>query len=52
MEQLKKKGFAARITTEKRPSGTTYYLVIVDENKDGTMGKELRNAGFECYGVY
>ena len=52
VDQLKKKGFTARITTEKRPSGTTYYLVIVDENKDGTMGKELRNAGFECYGVY
>ncbi|MBQ7158096.1 MAG: SPOR domain-containing protein [Treponema sp.] len=52
VEQLKKKGFAARITSEKRPSGTTYYIVVVDENKDGTMGNELRNAGFECYGVY
>ncbi len=52
VEQLKKKGFTARITSEKRPSGTTYYLVIVDENKDGSMGKELRNAGFECYGLY
>jgi hypothetical protein len=52
MEQLKKKGFSARIATEKRPSGTTYYIVVVDENKDGTMGNELRNAGFECYGVY
>ena len=52
VEQLKKKGFAARITSEKRPSGTTYYLVIVDENKAGTMGTELRNAGFECYPVF
>ncbi|MBQ6781048.1 MAG: SPOR domain-containing protein [Treponema sp.] len=52
VEQLKKKGFSARVTSEKRPSGTTYYLVVVDENKDGTMGNELRNAGFECYGVY
>ena len=52
VDQLKKKGFSARITTEKRPSGTTYYIVVVDGNKDGTMGNELRNAGFECYGVY
>ena len=52
VDRLKKKGFSARITTEKRPSGTTYYIVVVDENKNGTMGNELRNAGFECYGVY
>lgn len=52
VEQLKKKGFAAKITTEKRPSGTTYYLVVVDENRSGTMGAELRNAGFECYPVF
>lgn len=52
VEQLKKKGFTAKITSEVRPSGTTYYLVVVDENKDGTMGAELRNAGFECYPLF
>jgi cell division septation protein DedD len=52
VDQLKMKGFAARITTEKRPSGTTYYIVVVDENKDGSIGAELRNAGFECYPVF
>ena len=52
VDQAAAKGFKAYITTEKRPSGTTYYLVVVDENKAGTMGAELRNAGFDCYPVY
>ena len=52
VERLKQKGFTATITTETRPSGTTYYLVVVAENKSGTMGSELRNAGFECYPVF
>ena len=52
VDQLKMKGFAAHITTEKRPSGTTYYIVVVDENKDGSVGAELRNAGFECYPLF
>jgi len=51
VEQLKKKGFDAKITTEKRASGTTYYIVVVDENKEGTVGLKLRDAGFECYPV-
>lgn len=51
VEKLKTKGFAAKITTEKRASGTTYYIVVVDENKDGTIGLKLRDAGFECYPV-
>jgi hypothetical protein len=50
--QLNRKGFAAYITTEKRPSGTVYYLVVVDENKNHTIGDELRTAGFECYPVF
>ena len=50
--QAQEKGFKAYITTETRPSGTTYYLVVVDENKAGTMGTELRDAGFDCYPVY
>src|SRR5574344_3072108 len=51
VSQLKTKGFDAKITTEKRASGTTYYIVVVDENKDGTVGLKLRDAGFECYPV-
>lgn len=52
VSSLKQKGFAARITEEVRPSGTKYYLVVVDENKSGTIGNELRNAGFECYPLF
>jgi len=52
VKQLKDKGFTAAITTEKRPSGTTYFIVVVDENADGTMGVQLRTAGFECYPVF
>lgn len=50
--KLKEKGFTAKITSEVRPSGTTYYIVVVDENKTQTMGKELRTAGFDCYPVF
>lgn len=49
--RLKEKGFKAVITTETRASGNTYYIVVVDENKEGTIGLQLRDAGFECYPV-
>ena len=52
VKKLKEKGFVAKITSEIRPSGTTYYLVIVDENSDNSMGDELRTAGFECYPIF
>ncbi len=52
IQKLKEKGFSAFITEEIRPSGTKYYLVVVNENAGGTMGTELRNAGFECYPVF
>ncbi|MCR5172227.1 MAG: SPOR domain-containing protein [Treponema sp.] len=52
VDRLKDKGFTATITSEIRPSGTTYYIVAVDENAKGTMGDELRTAGFECYPVF
>lgn len=52
VERLKSKGFAGKITSEKRASGTTYYIVYVDENSDGTIGSQLRNAGFECYPLF
>lgn len=46
------KGFKPYITEETRPSGTTYYIVVVDENADGTIGEQLRSAGFDCYPVF
>lgn len=52
VKRLKEKGFTGNITSEVRPSGTTYYIVCVSENKTGTIGDELRTAGFECYPVF
>lgn len=46
------KGFKAEIASETRPSGTKYYLVVVNENSKGTIGEELRTAGFECYPLF
>ncbi|MBR6297259.1 MAG: SPOR domain-containing protein [Treponema sp.] len=51
VKSAKAKGFKAYSYSEVRPSGTTYYIVVVDENAEGTMGKQLRNAGFDCYPV-
>jgi len=52
VEKVKAKGFKASIATEVRPSGTKYYLVVVEENKQGTIGEELRTAGFDCYPLF
>jgi hypothetical protein len=52
VQQLKEKGFTASVTSEKRPSGTTYFIVVVSENASGSMGDQLRSAGFECYPVF
>lgn len=49
MEEVRKKGFDAYITSEVRPSGTTYYLVIVNEDKTGLISDKLRSAGYDCY---
>lgn len=51
-DQVKAKGFNPEIDTETRPSGTTYYIIVVRENKEGTIGKQLRTVGFECYPVF
>ena len=51
-KRVEAKGFKADIATEVRPSGTKYYLVVVNENANGTMGEELRTAGFECYPLF
>ncbi len=52
VKTLKDKGFNAYITSELRPSGITYYDVVVDENEDESMGDKLRTAGFECYPLF
>lgn len=52
VKKLKEKGFVGKIEKEVRPSGNIYYLVYVDENKDGTIGSKLRTAGFECYPLF
>lgn len=52
VERVKSKGFNAEITSETRPSGTKYYIVVVGENEKGSVGEELRTAGFECYPLF
>ena len=49
--EVKAKGFDAFITTEKRASGTTYYIVLVREDKTGNVADRLRSSGYDCYGV-
>lgn len=45
------KGFDAFISTETRASGTTYYVVLVKEDKVGNVAERLRSAGYDCYAV-
>lgn len=45
------KNFDAYAYSETRASGTTYYIVVVDENSSLTMGKKLKDAGFDCYTI-
>lgn len=52
VDRLAQKGFNAEILEEKRASGTIYFAVVVLENAEGTMGENLKKAGFECYPVY
>lgn len=48
MKKAKAAGFDASYYAETRSSGTTYYIVVVDENPEGTMGRKLKEAGFDC----
>ena len=50
-DEVKAKGFDAYITTEKRASGTTYFIVLVREDKSGNVADRLRSSGYDCYGV-
>lgn len=51
VEELKKQGFSAYITTETRASGTTYYIVLVNDDGTDTLADKLRSAGHDCYPV-
>ena len=51
VDEVKAKGFDAYITTEKRASGTTYYIVLVYEDKQGNVADRLRSSGYDCYAV-
>ncbi len=51
VERAAASGFTAYYYSEKRSSGTEYYIVVVDEDESGSMGKKLRNAGFDCYPI-
>jgi hypothetical protein len=48
---LTNKGFKPYITTETRASGTTYYIVVLDET-DKSLEDTLRTAGFEFCPVF
>ena len=50
-DEVKAKGFDSYITTEKRASGTTYFIVLVREDKNGNVADRLRSSGYDCYGV-
>ncbi len=50
-DEVKAKGFDAYITTEKRASGTTYFIVLVREDKSENVADRLRSSGYDCYGV-
>ena len=50
-DEVKAKGFDSYITSEKRASGTTYYIVLVREDKTGNVADRLRSSGYDCYGV-
>ena len=51
LDEVVKKGFDAFITSEKRASGTVYYIVLVREDKTGNVAERLRSAGYDCYAV-
>ena len=49
--RLKEKGFESHVLMEKRPSGTLYYIVVVDDTSE-IMAEKLRSSGFDCYPVF
>lgn len=51
VEKLKAKNFDAYFYREKRSSGTTYFIVVVDEDEKLSLGQKLKNSGFDCYKI-
>lgn len=51
VEKLRDKNFDAYFYREKRSSGTTYFIVVVDEDDELSLGKKLKAAGFDCYRI-
>lgn len=51
VEKLRNKNFDAYFYKEKRSSGTTYFIVVVDEDEKLSLGKKLKDAGFDCYRI-
>ena len=49
-KEVNKKGFNSYVTAETRASGTTYYLVLINDS-EGNLADRLRNSGYECYVV-
>lgn len=50
-EEVKNKGFDSFITTETRASGTTYFIVLVNEESTLDVADRLRSNGYDCYPV-
>ena len=48
-EEVKNKGFDAYVISETRSSGTTYYLVLVNDDQSGSVAEKLRSSGYDCY---
>ena len=49
-KEVNKKGFNSYVTAETRSSGTTYYLVLINDG-EGNLSDRLRSSGYECYVV-
>ena len=44
-------GFDAYCYAETRASGTSYFVVAVDEDAEGSVGKRLKAQGIDCYAI-
>ena len=49
VDKVRAKNFDAYFYKETRSSGTTYFIVVVDEDANLSVGKKLKEAGFDCY---
>lgn len=47
--RLQKLGFRPVVRSDKRPSGTVYFAVLVPEDKNRTVAGRLKDSGFESY---